>query len=70
MSRKGLSIGRQALVGVVAAAVLAAGSPVKAEWLRAESDHFVIYGRSEKSVREYAAQLEDFDSAAAGPSNR
>jgi tetratricopeptide (TPR) repeat protein len=50
------------LPGLLAAAVLAIGSPVRAEWLRAESDHFVVYGRSEKSVRDYAAMLEDFDS--------
>lgn len=62
MSRKGLSVVRQALLGFAAAAILAGGSPARAEWLRAESDHFVVYGRSEKSVREYATQLEDFDS--------
>jgi hypothetical protein len=50
------------LPGLLAAAVLAIGSPVRAEWLRAESDHFVVYGRSEKSVRDYASMLEDFDS--------
>jgi tetratricopeptide (TPR) repeat protein len=54
--------GRLALPGLFAVALLAAGSPVRAEWLRAESDHFVVYGRSEKSVREYASMLEDFDS--------
>lgn len=47
---------------LAAVAVLAGGSQARAEWLRAESDHFVVYGRSEKSVREYASQLEDFDS--------
>ncbi|KRA57322.1 hypothetical protein ASD89_06495 [Caulobacter sp. Root656] len=47
---------------LMAVALLAAGSPARAEWLRAESDHFVVYGRSEKSVREYATMLEDFDS--------
>lgn len=50
------------LPGLLTAAILAFGSPVRAEWLRAESDHFVVYGRSEKSVREYASMLEDFDS--------
>jgi predicted Zn-dependent protease len=54
--------GRRLLPGLLAAVVLAAGSPVRAEWLRAESEHFVVYGRSEKSVREYATMLEDFDS--------
>lgn len=53
---------RRIAPGLLAVAVLAMASPVRAEWLRAESDHFVVYGRSEKSVREYAAQLEDFDS--------
>ncbi|MBW8858806.1 MAG: hypothetical protein JF570_03490 [Caulobacter sp.] len=62
MSRKGLSMGRKALMGFAAAALLAAGAPARAEWLRAESDHFVVYGRSDKSVREYAGMLEDFDS--------
>jgi len=61
MSRKGLSTGRKTLLGFAAAAALIAASPARAEWLRAESDHFVVYGRSEKSVREYAAMLEDFD---------
>lgn len=54
--------GGRALLGLAVAAFLAAGSPARAEWLRAESDHFVVYGRSEKSVREYAVMLEDFDS--------
>ena len=62
MIRKGLSMGRKALLGFAAAtAVLVAGSPARAEWLRAESEHFVVYGRSEALVREYAAMLEDFD---------
>ena len=48
-----------------AAALLAGvlfGGAAHAEWLRAESDHFIVYGRSERAVREYATQLEDFDS--------
>jgi Flp pilus assembly protein TadD len=53
---------RKALLGLVAAVCLAAVSPARAEWRRAESEHFVVYGRSEKSVREYATMLEDFDS--------
>lgn len=48
-------------MGFAAAAALVVGSPAQAEWSRAESDHFVVYGESEKSVREYAAMLEDFD---------
>ena len=54
--------GRRIASALVAAGVLMAGASARAEWLRAESDHFVVYGRSEKSVREYATQLEDFDS--------
>jgi hypothetical protein len=37
------------------------GGVAKAEWRRAESQHFIVYGRGDKAVREYAAQLEDFD---------
>ncbi len=49
-------------VAVAAAAVLmTTAAPARAEWRRAESDHFVVYGRSERSVREYASMLEDFD---------
>jgi Flp pilus assembly protein TadD len=55
------SKGRGIVPGLLVAAVMAVASPVHAEWLRAESDHFVVYGRSEKSVREYASMLEDFD---------
>jgi len=43
------------------AGVLLSGA-ARAEWLKAESDHFIVYGRSEKAVRTYATQLEDFDS--------
>lgn len=59
---KGFPKSRGFLPGLLATAFLAVGSPAKAEWLRAESDHFVVYGRSENAVREYATQLEDFDS--------
>ncbi len=47
-----------ALLGLV---LLAAPATASAEWRRAETEHFVIYGRSERSVREYASMLEDFD---------
>lgn len=51
------------LLSVASAAVLAtAATPASAEWRRAESEHFIVYGRSERSVREYASMLEDFDS--------
>jgi tetratricopeptide (TPR) repeat protein len=45
---------------VVLAGVLVGGG-AHAEWLKAESDHFLVYGRNERAVREYATQLEDFD---------
>lgn len=45
----------------VALAALLVGGAAHAEWLRAESAHFVVYGRSERGVRLYATQLEDFD---------
>lgn len=39
-----------------------AAGPAKAEWLRAETDHFVIYGdTSERSITAYARKLETFD---------
>jgi Flp pilus assembly protein TadD len=47
-----------ALLGL---ALLAVPVTASAEWRRAESEHFVVYGRSERSVREYASMLEDFD---------
>ena len=34
----------------------------KADWLRAESEHFEVYGQNEKALREYTTMLEDFDS--------
>jgi tetratricopeptide (TPR) repeat protein len=52
-------------VAAMLAGALANGAisgAARAEWLKAESDHFVVYGRSEKAVRTYATQLEDFDS--------
>ena len=47
-----------ALLGL---ALLAAPVTASAEWRRAESEHFVVYGRSDKAVREYVSMLEDFD---------
>jgi len=46
---------------MVMLAGLLLGGVAKAEWRRAESQHFIVYGRGDKAVREYAAQLEDFD---------
>ena len=62
MSRKGLWAGRKVLLGLALAGSLATGGSARAEWLKGESAHFVVYGRSEKSVRDYALMLEDFDS--------
>ena len=44
-----------------ALALLALPVSAHAEWRRAESEHFVVYGHSERSVRDYAVMLEDFD---------
>ena len=46
----------------IAAAFLMSAASARAEWRRAESEHFVVYGRSERAVRQYASMLEDFDS--------
>ncbi len=36
--------------------------PARAEWLRAETDHFIIYGdSSERAITSYARKLETFD---------
>lgn len=49
--------------GALAALIgLLASGEARAEWLKAESDHFIVYGRGERAVRTYATQLEDFDS--------
>lgn len=45
-------------------ALLFAGAPTPAlaQWLRAETDHFIIYGdESERAVRTYAEKVERFD---------
>lgn len=52
---------RGALIGLAAATLLAIPPAAQAEWRRAESEHFVVYGRSERSVRQYTSMLEDFD---------
>lgn len=37
-------------------------SPVRAEWLRGESEHFVVYGdTSERQMRSYVQKIERFD---------
>ena len=49
------------LLAVVALAMFAA-SPARAEWRRAETAHFVVYGDvSEGTIRAYAQRLERFD---------
>lgn len=50
------------VAGLAAAIVMAAGAPAMAEWRRAESAHFIIYGdASEASLRRYAQKVETFD---------
>lgn len=56
-----LTIVRTALLAFVAL-VLLAPTPARAQWLRAETDHFVIYGAgSERALRAYAEKVERFD---------
>ena len=53
------------VLGVVCGvlAIVTSASPALAEWLRAETGHFVIYGdTSERSITNYARKLETFDS--------
>jgi len=53
----------QRLGGMLLASVLLISPGLaRADWLRAESEHFEVYGRSEKSLREFTTMLEDFDS--------
>lgn len=47
---------------VVATLALFAPAPAWAQWLRAETDHFIIYSNGgERSVRAYAEKVERFD---------
>lgn len=49
-------------IGAALAATLAGASAAQAEWLRAETDHFIVYGdTSEASLRRYARKVERFD---------
>jgi len=57
----GVTRGGGIVLGLVLAC-LAAASPARADWSRAESEHFIVYGEGDKSVRSYAVMLEDFDS--------
>ncbi|MFK0298388.1 DUF1570 domain-containing protein [Brevundimonas sp. NPDC090276] len=56
---------RFGLLGAVVAALgasLMAAPEAHAEWLRAETDHFIVYGdTSEASLRRYARKVERFD---------
>jgi len=45
----------------MAAALLTTATSAHAEWRRAESEHFIVYGRKDSVVREYVSMLEDFD---------
>ena len=49
-------------LGLALAALSAWAAPAHAEWLRAETDHFIIYGdTSERALRAYAEKVERFD---------
>src|SRR5688500_17306550 len=51
-----------ALAGLAALLTLGAPGAALADWVRAESDSFVVYGAGdERAVRAYAAKLEAFD---------
>ena len=51
-----------AVVAVLASAV-STTTPARAEWLKAESEHFVVYGdTSEGAIRNYTRKVERFDS--------
>lgn len=52
---------RRVLPGLLGLALLAGPLAAHAEWKRAESDHFIVYGHTDKTVRDYATMLEDFD---------
>lgn len=46
----------------VISATLSLASPARADWLRAETDHFIVYGdTSERNIRAYAEKVERFD---------
>jgi tetratricopeptide (TPR) repeat protein len=56
-----LTILRHAALAVIALAMFVPG-PAWAQWLRAETDHFIIYGEtSERALRTYAEKVERFD---------
>ena len=52
----------KAAVMVVTALIVFAAAPARAEWQRAETEHFIIYGDvSERTLRNYATRIERFD---------
>ena len=52
-----------ARAAAMAVALMAAASGARAEWLRAETDHFIVYGdTSRASIQAYARKIERFDS--------
>lgn len=54
-----ISVARAAAMAV---ALMAAASGAKAEWLRAETDHFIVYGDTNRaSIQAYARKIERFD---------
>ena len=58
---KMLTILRATALAVIALAIVAT-TPASAQWLRAETDHFIIYGEGgERAVRTYAEKVERFD---------
>ncbi len=51
-----------AVAGAVAALATFAAGPAAAEWKRAETEHFILYGDvSERTLRTYATKIERFD---------
>lgn len=51
-----------ALAAVMGTILLGAAAPARADWLRAESERFIVYSDgSDRSLREYVQKLETFD---------
>ena len=51
------------LLALAAACVAVAAGPARAEWLKAESPHFIVYGDvGESDLRNYVRKVERFDS--------
>ncbi|MFC5342688.1 DUF1570 domain-containing protein [Brevundimonas staleyi] len=56
-----LSVSARAILLATALSVCAT-APARAEWLRAETEHFIVYGdTSERNIRAYAEKVERFD---------